>query len=58
MAYEMANTQDEVEVLDLSNTEMLPNDKFSIKNLLCTSNTEPSHQSGFVVNICTSALGE
>lgn len=58
-AYEMANTQDmEHEVLDLSNTEMLPDDQFSIKNLLCPSNTEPSHLSGSVVNICTSVLGK
>lgn len=58
VAYEMANTQDEAEVLDLSNSEMLPDDHFSIKHLLCPSNTEPSHQSGSVVNICTSVLGK
>lgn len=58
MAYEMANTRDEHEVLDLSNTEMLPDDRFSIKKLLCPSNTEPSPQSGSVVNICTSVLGK
>lgn len=54
MAYEMANTVDKHED---SNTEMLPDDRFSIKNLLCPSNTEPSPQSGSVVNICTSVLG-
>ncbi|XP_075892886.1 high affinity cationic amino acid transporter 1-like isoform X2 [Nelusetta ayraudi] len=54
VAYEMANTGDEHED---SNTEMLPDDRFSIKNLLCPSNTEPSPQSGSVVNICTSVLG-
>lgn len=57
VAYEMANTRDEHEVLDLSNTEMLPDDRFSIKKLLRPSNTEPSPQSGSVVNICTSLLG-
>lgn len=55
VAYEMASTQDEAEALD---KEMSADDQFTIKNLLCTSNTEPSQQSGFVVNICTSALGQ
>lgn len=57
VAYEMASTLDEA---DSSNTEMLQDDSrtFGIKNLLCTSKTEPSHQSGFIVNICTSALGQ
>lgn len=60
MAYEMANTQDEPEVADLSHTEMLPQpeDRFSIRNLLCPSNTAPSPRSGSVVNICTSILGK
>lgn len=60
MAYEMANTQDELEVADLSHTEMLPQpeDQFSLTNLLCPSNTEPSPRSGSAVNICTSILGK
>uniref|UniRef100_A0A665UNA1 High affinity cationic amino acid transporter 1-like n=1 Tax=Echeneis naucrates TaxID=173247 RepID=A0A665UNA1_ECHNA len=63
MAYEMANTQDEAEMtesLSEGNTDILPQpeDHFTIKNLLCPSNTEPSVLSGFAVNICTSILGE
>ncbi|KAG7243045.1 hypothetical protein INR49_016420 [Caranx melampygus] len=61
-AYEMANTQDESELAESyneGNIDMLPQpeDRFTIKNLLFPSNTEPSALSGFAVNICTSILG-
>lgn len=63
MAYEMANTQDEPEIVESyneGNTDILPQpeDRFTIKNLLYPSNPEPSQLSGFAVNICTSVLGE
>lgn len=59
----MANTQDESELAESyneGNIDMLPQpeDRFTIKNLLFPSNTEPSALSGFAVNICTSVLGE
>uniref|UniRef100_A0A8C4IDZ0 Cationic amino acid transporter C-terminal domain-containing protein n=1 Tax=Dicentrarchus labrax TaxID=13489 RepID=A0A8C4IDZ0_DICLA len=62
MAYEMANTQEEPENPESYNEgsiDMLPQpeDRFTIKNLLYPSNTEPSALSGFAVNICTSILG-
>uniref|UniRef100_A0A8D3CU44 Cationic amino acid transporter C-terminal domain-containing protein n=1 Tax=Scophthalmus maximus TaxID=52904 RepID=A0A8D3CU44_SCOMX len=59
-AYEMANTQDEPEIPDSYNIDILPqpDDRFTVKNLLCPSNTEPSPLSGFAVKICTSVLGE
>lgn len=62
-AYEMANTQDENEMgesYNEGNIDMLPQpeDRFTIRNLLIPSNTEPSPLSGFAVNICTSVLGE
>ncbi|XP_071352781.1 high affinity cationic amino acid transporter 1-like [Trachinotus anak] len=62
MAYEMANTQDEPEIAESyneGNIDMLPQpeDRFTIKNLLFPTNTEPSLLSGFAVNICTSILG-
>ncbi|XP_022604597.1 high affinity cationic amino acid transporter 1-like isoform X1 [Seriola dumerili] len=62
VAYEMANTQDEPEIVETyseGNTDMLPQpeDRFTLKNLLFPSNTEPSPLSGFAVNICTSILG-
>ncbi|XP_035536022.1 high affinity cationic amino acid transporter 1-like isoform X2 [Morone saxatilis] len=62
MAYEMANTQEEPENPESYNegsVDMLPQpeDRFTIKNLLYPSNTEPSPLSGFAVNICTSMLG-
>ncbi|XP_039986741.1 high affinity cationic amino acid transporter 1-like [Xiphias gladius] len=62
VAYEMANTQDEPEIAESYNEgtiDMLPQpeDRFTIKNLLFPSNTEPSPLSGFAVNICTSILG-
>ncbi|XP_036928264.1 high affinity cationic amino acid transporter 1-like isoform X1 [Acanthopagrus latus] len=61
-AYEMANTQDENEMgesYNEGNIDMLPQpeDRFTIRNLLIPSNTEPSPLSGFAVNICTSVLG-
>ncbi|XP_010737100.3 high affinity cationic amino acid transporter 1 [Larimichthys crocea] len=61
-AYEMANTQDEAEIAESYNegsVDMLPQpeDRFTVKNLLFPSNTEPSPLSGFAVNICTSVLG-
>uniref|UniRef100_A0A3B4WW69 Solute carrier family 7 member 1 n=1 Tax=Seriola lalandi dorsalis TaxID=1841481 RepID=A0A3B4WW69_SERLL len=62
VAYEMANTQDEPEIVETyseGNADMLPQpeDRFTLKNLLFPSNTEPSPLSGFAVNICTSILG-
>ncbi|KAK9521158.1 hypothetical protein VZT92_020987 [Zoarces viviparus] len=60
VAYEMANTQDEPEMADNEgNIDILPqpDDRFTVKNLLFPSNTEPSPLSGFAVNICTSILG-
>ncbi|XP_078101878.1 high affinity cationic amino acid transporter 1-like [Sander vitreus] len=58
VAYEMANTQD-YESYNDGNTDILPQpeDRFTFKNLLFPSNTEPSPLSGFAVNICTSILG-
>lgn len=58
-AYEMANTQDESEMAESYNVDILPQpeDRFTLKNLLSPSNTEPSPLSGFTVNICTSILG-
>ncbi|XP_069017590.1 high affinity cationic amino acid transporter 1-like [Embiotoca jacksoni] len=62
MAYEMANTQDEPDIAESYNEGSIdilpqPDDRFTVKNLLCPSNTEPSPLSGFAVNICTSILG-
>ncbi|XP_070761386.1 high affinity cationic amino acid transporter 1-like [Enoplosus armatus] len=61
-SYEMANTQDEAEMAESfneGNIDILPqpDDRFTIKNLLYPSNTEPSPLSGFAVNICTSVIG-
>uniref|UniRef100_A0A8C9ZZC9 High affinity cationic amino acid transporter 1-like n=1 Tax=Sander lucioperca TaxID=283035 RepID=A0A8C9ZZC9_SANLU len=58
VAYEMANTQD-YESYNDGNTDILPQpeDRFTFKNLLFPSNTDPSPLSGFAVNICTSILG-
>ncbi|XP_034460334.1 high affinity cationic amino acid transporter 1-like isoform X2 [Hippoglossus hippoglossus] len=61
-AYEMANTQEEPdnnESCSEVNMDMLypPADRFSIRNLFCPSNTEPSRLSGSTVNVCTSILG-
>ncbi|KAM9853648.1 high affinity cationic amino acid transporter 1-like [Aulostomus maculatus] len=62
LAYEMANTQEEPEIPEAfneGNIDMLPqpDDRFTMKNLLLPSNTEPSPLSGFAVNICTCVLG-
>lgn len=59
----MANTQEEpesAESFNESNIDILPqpDDRFTIKNLIYPSNTEPSPLSGFAVSICTSVLGE
>ncbi|XP_032360058.1 high affinity cationic amino acid transporter 1 [Etheostoma spectabile] len=58
VAYEMANTQD-YESYNDGNADILPQpeDRFTFKNLLTPSNTDPSPLSGFAVNICTSILG-
>ncbi|XP_034722931.1 high affinity cationic amino acid transporter 1-like [Etheostoma cragini] len=58
VAYEMASTQD-YESYNDGNTDILPQpeDRFTFKNLLTPSNTDPSPLSGFAVNICTSILG-
>uniref|UniRef100_A0A8C5DMQ1 High affinity cationic amino acid transporter 1-like n=1 Tax=Gouania willdenowi TaxID=441366 RepID=A0A8C5DMQ1_GOUWI len=61
-AYEMANTQDDPELPESyneGNSDILPQpeDRFTIRNLLFPSNSEPSTLSGFIVNICTSILG-
>ena len=62
-AYEAANTQDDMDGLDpqgevsegfLPRTE----ERFTLRNLLFPTNTEPTALSGFSVNICTSTLGE
>uniref|UniRef100_A0A8C5CJ84 High affinity cationic amino acid transporter 1-like n=1 Tax=Gadus morhua TaxID=8049 RepID=A0A8C5CJ84_GADMO len=61
-AYEAANTQDDMDGLDpqgevsegfLPRTE----ERFTLRNLLFPTNTEPTALSGFSVNICTSTLG-
>ncbi|XP_045929467.1 high affinity cationic amino acid transporter 1-like [Micropterus dolomieu] len=62
VSYEMANTQEEpesAESFNESNIDILPqpDDRFTIKNLIYPSNTEPSPLSGFAVSICTSVLG-
>ncbi|XP_036392552.1 high affinity cationic amino acid transporter 1-like [Megalops cyprinoides] len=62
MVYQMANTQDEGEMSESvseSSAGILPGEeeRFSVKNLLFPENPEPSHLSGFTVNICTSSLG-
>ncbi|XP_062340977.1 high affinity cationic amino acid transporter 1 isoform X1 [Osmerus eperlanus] len=60
--YQMANTQEEVELSDgISAPSMgiLPGveERLSLKTILFPSNTEPSALSGFTVNICVSVLG-
>lgn len=57
MSYEMANTQEEPESYSV---DIFPKseDGFTIKSLLSPSNTEPTPQSGSVVNMCTSLIGE
>ncbi|KAL6115833.1 slc7a1 [Pungitius sinensis] len=59
VAYEMAKTQDEAEPDNEGTINILPqpDDRFTIRNLLWPSNTEPSPLSGFLVNICTSVIG-
>ncbi|XP_054481268.1 high affinity cationic amino acid transporter 1 isoform X1 [Anoplopoma fimbria] len=62
MMYEMASTQDEVELSDgisVPSMGILPGveERFSFKTLLFPDNTEPSTLSGFAVNICTSVMG-
>ena len=62
-SYEMANTQEEPETNESCsevNIDMLPPpaDRFTIRNLFCPSNTEPSRLSGSTVNVCTSILGK
>uniref|UniRef100_A0A8C3A2R9 Solute carrier family 7 member 1 n=1 Tax=Cyclopterus lumpus TaxID=8103 RepID=A0A8C3A2R9_CYCLU len=54
VAYKMVNTQDEPE---MAFNEGNVDDRFTIRNLLFPSNTEPSPLSGFAVNICTSIMG-
>jgi len=48
----MAFNEENIEILPQ------PDDRFTIRNLLFPSNTEPSPLSGFTVNICTSIMGE
>ncbi|XP_066555969.1 high affinity cationic amino acid transporter 1 isoform X2 [Amia ocellicauda] len=64
LAYERANTLDESELTESvsnsdSQTGILPfgEDKFSIKGLFFPENSNPTHLSGFAVNICASSLG-
>uniref|UniRef100_A0AAQ4RG67 Cationic amino acid transporter C-terminal domain-containing protein n=1 Tax=Gasterosteus aculeatus aculeatus TaxID=481459 RepID=A0AAQ4RG67_GASAC len=62
VAYEMANTQDRTEMAETCNEGNIhilpqPDDRFTIRNLLWPSNSEPSPLSGFSVNICTSVIG-
>ncbi|KAM4619873.1 high affinity cationic amino acid transporter 1 isoform 1-T2 [Polymixia lowei] len=62
LSYEMANTQDEVEMSDgisVPSMGILPDmeERFSFKTLLFPDNSEPSALSGFTVNVCASALG-
>nr|XP_040036379.1 high affinity cationic amino acid transporter 1 isoform X1 [Gasterosteus aculeatus aculeatus]XP_040036380.1 high affinity cationic amino acid transporter 1 isoform X1 [Gasterosteus aculeatus aculeatus]XP_040036382.1 high affinity cationic amino acid transporter 1 isoform X1 [Gasterosteus aculeatus aculeatus]XP_040036383.1 high affinity cationic amino acid transporter 1 isoform X1 [Gasterosteus aculeatus aculeatus] len=60
--YEMANTQEEVELSDgisVPSMGILPGveERFSFKTLLFPSKHEPSTLSGFSVNICASLMG-
>lgn len=62
MAYEMANSQDEVELMDGSSVpslDILPGveDRLSFRTLFYPDNPVPSALSGFAVNICTSVMG-
>ncbi|MEQ2188922.1 hypothetical protein GOODEAATRI_019921 [Goodea atripinnis] len=62
VAYEMANTQDDVDIsgsYSEGNSDISPQseDTASIKSLLSPSNPEPSPMSGRIVNICTSIFG-
>ncbi|XP_029957213.1 high affinity cationic amino acid transporter 1 isoform X1 [Salarias fasciatus] len=62
VAYEMANTQEEVELSDrlsVPSMGILPGmeERFSFRTMMFPDNSEPSALSGFAVNICASALG-
>lgn len=62
LVYQMANTQEEVEMSDNISTPsmgILPDmeERFSFKTLLFPDNSEPSTMSGFTVNICASIMG-
>nr|XP_057942745.1 high affinity cationic amino acid transporter 1 [Doryrhamphus excisus]XP_057942746.1 high affinity cationic amino acid transporter 1 [Doryrhamphus excisus] len=56
--YQMANTQEEVELNDGS-MGILPGveERFSLKTLLFPDSLEPTSLSGFTVNICASIMG-
>ncbi|KAM6911768.1 high affinity cationic amino acid transporter 1 [Lycodopsis pacificus] len=62
LMYEMANTQDEVELSDaisVPSMGILPGveERFSFTTLLFPDNPEPTTLSGFTVNICAAAMG-
>ncbi|XP_053186976.1 high affinity cationic amino acid transporter 1 [Scomber japonicus] len=62
VGYEMANTQDEVEMSDgisAPSMDILPGmeERFSFNTLMFPDNPEPSVLSGFTVNICVSLMG-
>ncbi|KAK9536601.1 hypothetical protein VZT92_006370 [Zoarces viviparus] len=62
LMYEMANTQDEVELSDaisVPSMGILPGveERFSFTTLLFPDNPEPTTLSGFTVNICAIAMG-
>lgn len=59
--YQIANCQEETEAdsINDSSADFLSGsqDPCNLRNILCPKNQEPSHLSGFTVNICTSILG-
>uniref|UniRef100_A0A672HDZ2 Solute carrier family 7 member 1a n=1 Tax=Salarias fasciatus TaxID=181472 RepID=A0A672HDZ2_SALFA len=60
VAYEMANTQEEVELSDrlsVPSMGILPGmeERFSFRTMMFPDNSEPSALSGFAVNICSSS---
>ncbi|XP_034405885.1 high affinity cationic amino acid transporter 1 isoform X2 [Cyclopterus lumpus] len=62
LVYEIASTQDEVELSDgisVPSMDILPGveERFSFKTLLFPDNPEPTILSGFAVNICASVMG-
>ncbi|XP_031728591.1 high affinity cationic amino acid transporter 1 isoform X1 [Anarrhichthys ocellatus] len=62
LMYEMANTQDEVELSDgisVPSMVILPGveERFSFTTLLFPDSPEPTTLSGFAVNICAAAMG-
>ncbi|XP_062392563.1 high affinity cationic amino acid transporter 1 isoform X2 [Sardina pilchardus] len=62
LAYQMASTQEEVELTESMGAPsmgILPGveQRFTLKTMLFPENTDPSHLSGFAVNVCTSLLG-